>query len=84
MCTLVVFAALDYITGIIKAIFTKTLSSQVGLKGIIKEAVHIHIGWRGSHNEQSRPASAGTRGLNRQVARPQTPSARIVHVVSVE
>jgi toxin secretion/phage lysis holin len=35
--TLAVFAALDYITGVIQAVFTKTLSSQVGLKGIIRK-----------------------------------------------
>jgi toxin secretion/phage lysis holin len=35
--TLVVFTALDYITGVIQAIFTKTLSSEVGLKGIIRK-----------------------------------------------
>ena len=33
--TLLVFMALDYITGVLKAIYLKKLSSEIGLKGII-------------------------------------------------
>lgn len=36
---LVVLVVLDYVTGLIKAIYTKTLSSEVGFKGLIKKTV---------------------------------------------
>ncbi|MBQ2945540.1 MAG: phage holin family protein [Clostridia bacterium] len=35
--TLLVFIILDYITGVISAVFTKTLSSSYGLLGILKK-----------------------------------------------
>ena len=34
---LLIFVVIDYITGVIVAIFTKTLSSEVGFKGIAKK-----------------------------------------------
>lgn len=36
---LVALVVLDYVTGLIKAIYTKTLSSEVGFKGLIKKIV---------------------------------------------
>lgn len=36
---LVVIIVLDYITGVLKAICTKTLSSEVGFKGLIRKIV---------------------------------------------
>ena len=35
--TLLIFILIDYITGILKAINSKTLSSKIGLKGIISK-----------------------------------------------
>ena len=37
MGIVLVFIALDYLTGILAAIYTKTLSSEAGYKGIIKK-----------------------------------------------
>lgn len=37
LITLVTFIALDYVTGVIKAIYEKKLSSAVGFKGILKK-----------------------------------------------
>lgn len=36
---LVALVILDYITGVLKAIYTKTLSSAVGFKGLIRKVV---------------------------------------------
>lgn len=36
-CALIALMVLDYITGIIKSIFNKSLSSAVGYKGILKK-----------------------------------------------
>lgn len=36
---LVALVVLDYITGVLKAIYTKTLSSSVGFKGLIRKIV---------------------------------------------
>lgn len=36
---LVALVVLDYITGVIKALYTKKLSSAVGFKGLLKKAV---------------------------------------------
>ena len=36
---LVALVILDYITGVLKAIYTKTLSSAVGFKGLIRKGV---------------------------------------------
>ncbi|WP_392456751.1 phage holin family protein [Chryseomicrobium aureum] len=38
LTVLVVVMALDYITGIIKAIVTRSLRSQIGFKGILRKA----------------------------------------------
>lgn len=35
--TILFFAALDYFTGILKAIYKKELSSEIGFKGIVKK-----------------------------------------------
>lgn len=37
--TLIAFMGLDYITGILKAIYNKKLSSEIGVKGIIKKVL---------------------------------------------
>ena len=34
---------LDYLTGILKAVYTKTLSSRIGLKGIITKVLYLAI-----------------------------------------
>lgn len=36
---LVTLVVLDYVTGVLKAIYTKTLSSEVGFKGLIRKIV---------------------------------------------
>lgn len=36
---LVILVALDYITGVLKGVYTKTLSSEVGFKGLLKKIV---------------------------------------------
>ena len=40
---LVVIMALDYVTGIIKAVYTKTVSSETGYKGILKKIVILVV-----------------------------------------
>ncbi len=35
--TILLFAALDYFTGILKAVYKKELSSEIGFKGIVKK-----------------------------------------------
>lgn len=37
--TIVFLAAADYVTGVIKGIYTKTLSSETGFKGLLKKIV---------------------------------------------
>lgn len=37
--TIVFLAIVDYITGVIKGIYTRTLSSEVGFKGLLKKIV---------------------------------------------
>ena len=37
--TVILFVVLDYLTGVIKAIYKKKLSSEVGFKGILKKIV---------------------------------------------
>ena len=39
--TLVIFITLDYITGVLKGIYTKELSSDISFKGLIKKIVII-------------------------------------------
>ena len=41
--TLLIFVALDYLTGVIKAIYKKKLNSKLGLKGILKKLGYIVI-----------------------------------------
>ncbi len=41
--TLLVFIIIDYITGLLRAIYTKELSSKIGAKGIIKKVGYIFI-----------------------------------------
>lgn len=40
---LVSFMVLDYITGILKAIYNKKLSSEIGIKGIIKKVLILIV-----------------------------------------
>ena len=40
---LVTLVILDYVTGIIKAIYTKTLSSEVGFKGLLKKILILIV-----------------------------------------
>lgn len=41
--TLLIFVIIDYVTGILRAIYTKKLSSNIGAKGIIKKVGYIFI-----------------------------------------
>ena len=41
--TLLVFIIIDHITGLLRAIYTKELSSKIGAKGIIKKVGYIFI-----------------------------------------
>ena len=43
LCALLVLMILDYITGIIKAVYTKTLSSDIGFKGLLKKIAILII-----------------------------------------
>ncbi len=43
LCALVVLMVLDYATGVIKGIYTKTLSSDIGFKGLLKKIVILII-----------------------------------------
>ena len=38
---LIIVMCLDYITGLLKAIYEKKLSSEIGLKGIIKKIMYL-------------------------------------------
>lgn len=40
---LIVLMALDYVTGVIKAVYTKQVSSETGYKGILKKIVILVI-----------------------------------------
>lgn len=42
-CVLLIFIALDYITGIIVAVCTKTVSSAVGFRGLMKKIVILVV-----------------------------------------
>lgn len=39
MLALIIFVCIDYITGVLDAIYLKTLSSEIGFKGIIKKVI---------------------------------------------
>ena len=41
LATLIIFIVIDYITGVMKSILNKKLSSEVGFKGIFKKIVII-------------------------------------------
>lgn len=43
LIALLVFMALDYITGVINAIYSKTLSSEVGFKGLLRKALILIV-----------------------------------------
>ncbi len=43
LTTLIIFISMDYITGIMKAIINKKLSSEVGFKGIFKKVLIIFM-----------------------------------------
>lgn len=43
LCALVILMALDYITGIIKAVYTKRMSSEIGFKGILKKITVLTV-----------------------------------------
>ena len=38
---LIIFIAVDYITGVINAIITKKLNSEIGYKGLLKKAMEL-------------------------------------------
>ena len=40
---LLVIMVLDYLTGVIKAIYTKTISSEIGFKGLLKKITILII-----------------------------------------
>lgn len=40
---LLIIMCLDYITGIIKAVYTKTMSSEIGFKGLLKKITVLVI-----------------------------------------
>ncbi|MFA6931972.1 MAG: phage holin family protein [Lentisphaeria bacterium] len=43
MCVLVTLMAIDYITGLMVAFETKTLSSSIGLKGLFKKLAELFV-----------------------------------------
>ena len=43
MCTLIILMVLDYAAGITKAVYTKSLSSEIGFKGILKKITMLII-----------------------------------------
>ena len=43
MCTLVILMVLDYIAGVIKAVYTKSLSSEIGFHGLLKKIAMLVI-----------------------------------------
>lgn len=43
LCALVILMALDYITGIIKAVYTKRMSSEIGFRGILKKITVLTV-----------------------------------------
>lgn len=43
LCALVILMVLDYVSGIIKAVYTKTLSSEIGYKGLLKKITILII-----------------------------------------
>lgn len=43
LCALVILMVLDYITGIIKAVYAKRVSSEIGFKGILKKITVLTV-----------------------------------------
>ena len=43
LIALLIFMALDYITGVINAIYSKSLSSEVGFKGLLRKALILIV-----------------------------------------
>ena len=43
LCALAALMVLDYITGVIKAVYTKRMSSEVGFKGILKKITVLTV-----------------------------------------
>ena len=43
LCALLVIMVLDYITGVIKAVYQKKLSSEVGYKGILRKIMVLVV-----------------------------------------
>lgn len=43
MWALLILMILDYITGVIKGVYTKTLSSDIGFKGLLKKVVILAV-----------------------------------------
>lgn len=43
LCALAAIMALDYVTGVIKAVYTKTVSSEIGFRGILKKIAILAI-----------------------------------------
>lgn len=41
--TIIFLAVMDYITGLIKGVYTKSLSSEIGFKGLLKKIVMLII-----------------------------------------
>lgn len=41
--TLIAFVVLDYITGLVKAFYTKTVSSEIGKKGLLKKVMILIV-----------------------------------------
>ncbi len=41
--TLVILMVMDYITGVIKAVYTKQMSSEIGFKGILKKITVLTV-----------------------------------------
>ena len=43
LCALVILMTLDYISGIVKAVYTKRVSSEIGFKGILKKITVLTV-----------------------------------------
>jgi toxin secretion/phage lysis holin len=43
LVALLIFVILDYVTGLLKAIYNKKLSSEIGFKGIVKKVMIIIV-----------------------------------------
>ena len=50
--TLLIFIALDYITGVLKALYEKQLNSEVGVRGIVKKVGFLIVVALANHIDQ--------------------------------